>query len=76
MTEIVSRIEALIDDVGRAAAGLAAAIAEAQRRMAESAGKPAEWVAQAQAALDAANDAQATFTGPEFVRAQRRRGGA
>lgn len=63
VSEIVSRIEALIDDVGRAAGGLADAIAEAKRRMADSAGKPAEWVAQAQAALDASNDAQAAFTG-------------
>ncbi|MBC9035171.1 hypothetical protein IAG41_22505 [Sphingomonas sp. JC676] len=63
VSEVVSRVEALIDDVGRAAGDLAQAIAEAQRRMADSVGKPADWVAKAQAALDAANDAQGEFTG-------------
>ncbi|QSX75883.1 hypothetical protein HIV01_005075 [Lysobacter arenosi] len=61
ISELVGRVEALIADIGRAAAAVADAVAEADRMAERAVGKPAELQAAAQAAIDAADAAKGTF---------------
>ncbi len=61
ISEMVGRVEALVEDIGRAAESLADAIAEANRMVAQAADKTADLQAAAQAAVDAAADAKGPF---------------
>lgn len=61
ISEVLSRTEALIDNIGRAGKALGDAIEEAGRMAARAAGRPDEWAQQAQAAIAAANDAKGIF---------------
>jgi hypothetical protein len=61
ISELVGRVEGLITDIGRAGEAVADAIAEADKMTARAAGKPAEWQAAAQAAVDAANSSKGAF---------------
>lgn len=61
ISEVLSRTEALIDNISRAGKALGDAIEEAGRMAARAAGRPDEWAQQAQAAIAAANDAKGIF---------------
>ncbi|HMO46430.1 MAG TPA: hypothetical protein PKB14_10400 [Rubrivivax sp.] len=61
ISELVGRVEGLVEDIGRAGEAIADAIAEANRMAAQAADKTADLQAAAQAALDAANDAKSSF---------------
>jgi len=61
ISEMVGRVEALVEDIGRAAEALADAIAEANRMVAQAADKTADLQAAAQAAVDAAANAKGPF---------------
>ncbi len=61
ISELVGRVEGLVEDIGRAGETLAEAIAEADRMVARAADKTAELQASAQAAVDAVADAKGPF---------------
>jgi hypothetical protein len=51
VSEFLSRVEALVKDIGRAAERLADAVDEARRLVENAAGKPQQWIDDAKAAL-------------------------
>ena len=61
ISELVGRVEGLVEDIGRTGEALADAIAEANRMVARAADKTADLQAAAQAAVDAAADAKGPF---------------
>ena len=63
ISEFASRIEALVDDIGRAASSVASAAAEAKQMVDQaSPDKPAAWIAEMNAAIASAESLEATFT--------------
>ncbi|MEP7187314.1 MAG: hypothetical protein ABI767_15890, partial [Rhodanobacter sp.] len=61
ISELVGRVEGLVEDIGRAGEALADAIAEADRMAARAADKTTDLQAAAQAAVNAAADAKGPF---------------
>jgi hypothetical protein len=63
ISEFVGRVEALVDDIARAATKVADAAAEAKRIASESVDKPQEWKDAIAAAINKAESLEDTFAG-------------
>jgi hypothetical protein len=63
ISEFVGRVEALVDDIGRAATKVADAAAEAKRIASESVDKPKEWKDAIAAAINKAEGLEDAFAG-------------
>jgi hypothetical protein len=61
ISEFVSRVEALIEDIGRAASAVAQAAEEAKRLVAEPGNRPQDWIDQLNQAINDADGFEAAF---------------